>query len=93
METGKFCFFDGRVLCRRCSFSVGEPSGDLHAANCDSELQINAERLGLAQQKIRGLGGPRMRDAGCSLDFELTNLAVVGFAEVLPKLREFLPSG
>lgn len=30
-----------------------------------------------------------MRDAGCSLDFELTNLAVVGFAEVLPKLREF----
>lgn len=30
-----------------------------------------------------------MRDAGCGLDFELTNLAVVGFAEVLPKLREF----
>ncbi len=70
-------------------FSVGEPSGDLHAANLIRSLQINAERLGLAQPKIRGLGGPRMRDAGCSLDFELTNLAVVGFAEVLPKLREF----
>ena len=39
--------------------------------------------------EVRGLGGPRMRDAGCVLDFELTNLAVVGFAEVLPKLREF----
>lgn len=30
-----------------------------------------------------------MAEAGCQIDFELTNLAVVGFVEVLPKLREF----
>lgn len=70
-------------------FSVGEPSGDLHAANLIRSLQTCSERLGAVQPKFRGFGGPRMRDAGCSLDFELTNLAVVGFAEVLPKLREF----
>jgi lipid-A-disaccharide synthase len=70
-------------------FSVGEPSGDLHAANLIRSLQACSERAGAVQPKFRGFGGPRMRDAGCSLDFELTNLAVVGFAEVLPKLREF----
>jgi lipid-A-disaccharide synthase len=50
---------------------------------------MGAERIGAPRPQVRGLGGPRMRDAGCALDFELTNLAVVGFAEVLPKLREF----
>jgi len=70
-------------------FSVGEPSGDLHAANLIRSLQSSSERAAAPQPKFRGFGGPRMRDAGCSLDFDLTNLAVVGFAEVLPKLREF----
>lgn len=70
-------------------FSVGEPSGDLHAANLLRSLQSNSVRIGAQPPKFRGFGGPRMRDVGCSLDFELTNLAVVGFAEVLPKLREF----
>lgn len=70
-------------------FSVGEPSGDLHAGNLIRSLQDSAECCGIAQPKVRGLGGPKMRAAGCSLDFELTNLAVVGFAEVVPKLREF----
>ncbi len=31
-----------------------------------------------------------MSEAGCQIDYELTNLAVMGFAEVLPKLREFI---
>ncbi|MEZ6134555.1 MAG: lipid-A-disaccharide synthase [Pirellulaceae bacterium] len=65
-------------------FSVGEPSGDLHAANLIRKLQHAQPRL-----QYRGFGGSRMSSAGCALDFELTNLAVVGFAEVLPKLREF----
>ncbi len=30
-----------------------------------------------------------MSDMGCQIDYELTNLAVVGFVEVIPKLREF----
>jgi lipid-A-disaccharide synthase len=65
-------------------FSVGEPSGDLHASNLIRCLQQQQPNL-----KFRGFGGTRMSDAGCSLDFDLTNLAVVGFTEVLPKLREF----
>ncbi len=70
-------------------FSVGEPSGDLHAANLIRSLQ-NLTATGRASPlEVRGLGGVQMRDAGCKLDFELTKLAVVGFAEVLPKLREF----
>ncbi len=30
-----------------------------------------------------------MESAGCAVDFDLTSMAVVGFVEVLPKLREF----
>lgn len=65
-------------------WSVGEPSGDLHAANLIRSL--SRENDGMT---FRGFGGPRMREVGCRLDFELTNMAVVGFVEVLPKLREF----
>jgi lipid-A-disaccharide synthase len=75
---------------KKLFFSVGEPSGDLHAANLIRSLQSTAvSQLGLEAPSLRGFGGPQMRAAGCALDFELTNLAVVGFAEVLPKLREF----
>ncbi len=75
---------------KKLFFSVGEPSGDLHAANLIRSLQGTALSQFQAQSpSIRGFGGPLMRSAGCRLDFELTNLAVVGFAEVLPKLREF----
>lgn len=70
-------------------FSAGEPSGDLHAANLIRSLQKIAQPLSYQPVETRGLGGPRMREAGCQIDFELTNLAVVGFAEVVPKLREF----
>lgn len=65
-------------------FSVGEPSGDLHASNLIAELgRLNP---GL---RCRGLGGAKMAAAGASIDFDLTQLAVVGILEVLPKLREF----
>lgn len=74
---------------RKIFFSVGEPSGDVHAAHLMGHLQSEVRsRLGKAVE-FRGLGGPEMAAAGCQLDYELTNLAVVGFAEVLPKLREF----
>jgi lipid-A-disaccharide synthase len=69
---------------QRIFFSVGEPSGDLHASKL-----IKALRAELPQFAMEGLGGPLMRDSGCRLHYELTNLAVVGIAEVLPKLREF----
>ena len=69
---------------QRLFFSVGEPSGDLHAANL-----IRAVQQISPSSTFRGLGGSRMIQAGLELDYDLTSLAVMGFAEVLPKLREF----
>lgn len=65
-------------------FSVGEPSGDVHGANLIRALREKCPTL-----SVRGFGGDKMVDAGLQSDFDLTTLAVVGFAEVLPKLREF----
>ena len=65
-------------------FSVGEPSGDLHASNLIAHLRRLDPTL-----SFRGLGGPQMAASGCQVDYELTQLAVVGMVEVLPKLREF----
>ncbi len=68
----------------RIFFSVGEPSGDVHGANLIRALREKCPTL-----SVRGFGGDKMVDAGLQSDFDLTTLAVVGFAEVLPKLREF----
>lgn len=74
-------------LCRmekRVFFSVGEPSGDQHAARL-------IEKISHLDPSIRtqGFGGPEMRRAGCDLQLDLTQHAVVGLIEVLPKIREF----
>ncbi|MEM8666261.1 MAG: lipid-A-disaccharide synthase [Planctomycetota bacterium] len=65
-------------------FSVGEPSGDQHAARLVRSLQSSHPTL-----HLRGFGGPSMQAAGCRIDEDLTQHAVVGLLEVLPKLREF----
>ena len=65
-------------------FSVGEPSSDQHVArliSCISERD--------SAWSCRGFGGNQMRSAGCRIDFDLTQMAVMGIVEVLPKLREF----
>ena len=69
---------------KRIFFSVGEPSGDEHAARL-----IRAIRARDGEVRVRGFGGPEMRSAGCRLDRDLTGDAVVGLLEVLPKLRRF----
>ncbi len=65
-------------------FSVGEPSGDQHAARMVSQILALDSTI-----QVRGFGGQAMRDAGCHLDRDLTQHAVVGLVEVIPKLREF----
>lgn len=65
-------------------FSVGEPSGDLHTAELIRQLQHVSDSV-----RVRGFCGKQMMEAGCQCDFDLTQLAVVGIAEVLPKIREF----
>jgi lipid-A-disaccharide synthase len=66
-------------------FSVGEPSGDLHAANLIRELQ--RQRPGVV---CTGYGGPRMREAGCRLHADLTALAVMWILRVLLNLHKFV---
>ncbi len=70
---------------RRIFFSVGEPSGDLHAANLIAEL-----RRCEPDTEFVGYGGPRMAAAGCKLHFELTALAVMWFLRVLLNIHKFL---
>jgi lipid-A-disaccharide synthase len=63
---------------------AGEASGDHHAAAFVSELR--ARHPGL---RIVGTGGARMADRGVELLAGLDDLAVMGFAEVLPRLPFF----
>ncbi len=71
-------------MSQRIFFSVGEPSGDLHAAKLIRALQEQSPGI-----KCRGFGGPQMEEAGLACDFDLTRMAVIGLVEVFPKLREF----
>jgi lipid-A-disaccharide synthase len=65
-------------------FSVGEPSGDQHAAH----LIVELKRL-RPDAKFSGFGGPLMERAGCRLLFPMTTLAVMLIAAVLPLLWKF----
>ena len=69
----------------RIFFSVGEPSGDQHAAHLIHELRKRNPTF-----EAVGYGGPEMREAGCELRFQLTKLAVMGFFRVLPLVGKFL---
>ncbi len=71
-------------MTRQLFFSVGEPSGDQHCARLIQALR--RQHTGL---QLRGFGGPEMRRAGCQLDYDLTQMAVMGLVEVVPKLRDF----
>lgn len=69
----------------RLFFSVGEPSGDHHAAELIREIESRFPAL-----ECTGYGGPLMRDAGARIDFELTNLSVMGVGAVIPLLGKFV---
>jgi lipid-A-disaccharide synthase len=69
---------------QRIFFSAGDPSGDLHASRLIAAWQSIDPTI-----DFRGFGGPQMQLAGCQIDVRLTDHAVMGFAEVLPKLRDF----
>ena len=68
----------------RLFFSVGEPSGDLHGGNLIRALR---ERTAITAV---GLGGPKMRAAGCDLLRDMSDLAVMGLFPALAKLPQFL---
>lgn len=61
---------------------AGEASGDLYAGALATALRRAAPDL-----RLLGMGGPRMEAAGVELRFPLTDVAVMGFVEVLAQLR------
>ena len=63
---------------------AGEASGDIHAANLVSAInRLNQE------VKFFGLGGDKMEESGVKLFYNLADLAVVGFFEVIKNLKKF----
>lgn len=65
-------------------FSVGEPSGDQHAAHLIGEL-----RNRLPDLRVSGFGGPLMERSGCQILFPLTTMAVMGVLQVVPLIAKF----
>lgn len=63
----------------------GEPSGDLNAAKLSENLtKINP---GL---KISAVGGKNLRECGAEIIYDIQNLSVIGFFDVIKKLPLFL---
>lgn len=60
---------------------AGEPSGDHHGAALAAAL-----RQRYPDARLMGTGGARMKAEGVELFAELDELAVMGFAEVLPRI-------
>ncbi|WP_437204183.1 lipid-A-disaccharide synthase [Planctomicrobium sp. SH664] len=65
-------------------FSAGEPSGDQHAAQVMQQLKKRHPGI-----RLSGFGGPEMAAAGQDRLYQLTDLAVMGLAGVLPLLKTF----
>jgi lipid-A-disaccharide synthase len=68
----------------RIFLSVGEPSGDLHGSNLVRRLKQHDDSI-----ECVGFGGPKMAAAGCDIHYDLTQMAVMFFWEVVKKLRFF----
>lgn len=63
---------------------AGEPSGDLHGASLARELRARWPGV-----RLVGTGGPHMAEAGVALVADVSELAVVGFVEVVGRLPFF----
>ncbi|MCK4574902.1 hypothetical protein KAU34_00685, partial [candidate division WOR-3 bacterium] len=61
---------------------TGEASGDLHASFLIKEIKKI-----LPDSKFFGIGGKWMEDEGVQLFFPIENLSVIGFWEVLKKVK------
>ncbi len=69
---------------------AGETSGDLLAAELVRALREAPALQALPfAPRFFGAGGPRMAEAGVTLDFDLTRHAVVGLAGALANYRKF----
>ncbi|MEZ6049835.1 MAG: lipid-A-disaccharide synthase [Planctomycetaceae bacterium] len=66
-------------------FSVGEPSGDEHAAEVIEEILSRHP-----ETRISGFGGPCMAQTACEQLYPLANHAVMGVFRVLPLLLMYI---
>ncbi|MEZ6068128.1 MAG: lipid-A-disaccharide synthase [Planctomycetaceae bacterium] len=69
----------------RLFLSVGEPSGDQHAAHLIRELDRRAPG-----SSFTGFGGPEMEAAGFQNLYRLTDIAVMGLGGIPPVLGTFI---
>jgi lipid-A-disaccharide synthase len=60
---------------------AGEASSDVYAARLARELAARSPGV-----RLTGIGGPALEAAGAKLIYRMEELAVMGFAEVIPKL-------
>jgi lipid-A-disaccharide synthase len=65
-------------------FIAGEASGDQHASHIIHHLKTQHP-----DWTFSGIGGHHMREAGMRVDFDLSTIAVVGFAEVIKHYPTF----
>ena len=63
---------------------AGEASGDLHGASVASDLK-NLE----PQIELLGMGGSHMRSAGVDIVYDIADIGVMGFVEILRNLPRF----
>lgn len=70
---------------RQIWIMAGEPSGDRYGADVAQALLRRDPSL-----QLRGMGGGQMRTAGVELLADVSDLAVVGFVEVLRHLPRFV---
>jgi lipid-A-disaccharide synthase len=68
---------------------AGEPSGDLLGGS----LMAALKRQTGGRVRFAGIGGPKMIEQGLDPLFPMTELAVFGLAEILPRLRHLMRRG
>ena len=64
--------------------SAGEASGDLHGASVAAALHDMLPGL-----ELLGMGGSHMRDAGVDIVYDIADIGVMGFVEILRNLPKF----
>lgn len=66
---------------RKIMISVGEASGDLHGASLTKALKQLEPDIA-----VFGMGGQAMRDAGVDIVYDIADINVMGFVEVIKNL-------
>ena len=68
---------------KRILIVAGESSGDFHSASLIHALKKIEPGI-----EISGIGGQRMRQAGAKIFFDISELSIIGFTDVLKNLKK-----